>query len=187
MRDDAPVAWAAIDFLCCLLLVVFTLIAPPVQAHSSIQTLGRWAVIVTWPDGVDDDVDTYVRAPTGEIVFFNRVSGALMHLEVDDMGIVGDSAGGVNLVPNHERVILRGVIPGEYVVNLHAYRFADSNVPVTVELYRLEGVDRAVLTRQVILEEEGSEHTAFRFTLRPNGSLAGTSDLPAQFVMEAQT
>ena len=83
--ESAPLGWVAIDLLCCLLLVVYTLIAPPRQP-TSVETLGEYAIEVTWPAARDDDVDTYVADPAGNVVSFTNHDVGLMHLDHDDLG-----------------------------------------------------------------------------------------------------
>src|SRR5262245_11204283 len=136
--ESSPLAWVAIDFLCCLLLVVYTLIAPPRQP-TSVETLGEYAIEVTWPAGRDDDVDTYVEDPAGNVVSFSNRDVALMHLDHDDLGRSSDRQRFRSTVAvvkrNEERVVLRGVIPGEMTVNVHAYRKAATGpCPVDVRL-----------------------------------------------------
>ena len=43
-------------------------------------------IIATWPGEYNDDVDLYVRDPSGEIVFFRNKNNTLMHLDRDDIG-----------------------------------------------------------------------------------------------------
>ena len=181
MSADSPLAWVAIDFLCCLLLVVYTMIAPPPKP-ASIDTLGQYAVEVTWPAGRNDDVDTYVEDPAGNIVSFSDHDVGLMHLEHDDLGKSSDRvhyAGTEAVVnDNRERVVLRGVVPGEVTVNVHAYRMTGPGAcPVTVKLYRLRGDDRTLLERQLTLERRGEEVTAFRFALDRRGKLISHNEL----------
>ena len=181
MSTDSPLAWVAIDFLCCLLLVVYTMIAPPTKP-ASIDTLGQYAVEVTWPAGRNDDVDTYVEDPAGNIASFSDHDVGLMHLEHDDLGTSSDRivhAGNAAMVnDNRERVVLRGAIPGEVTVNVHAYRLAKRSVcPVTVTLYRLRGEDSTLLERRLTLGRQGEEATAFRFTLDGRGRLTAHNQL----------
>jgi hypothetical protein len=181
MSADSPLAWVAIDFLCCLLLVVYTMIAPPPKP-ASIDTLGQYAVEVTWPAGRNDDVDMYVEDPAGNIVSFSDHDVGLMHLEHDDLGKSSDRvqyAGNAAVVnDNRERVVLRGVIPGEVTVNVHAYRMTEPGAcPVTVKLYRLRGEDRTLLERRLTLERRGEEVTAFRFALDRRGKLISHNEL----------
>ena len=191
MNTDSPLAWVAIDFLCCLLLVVYTLIGPPPKP-TSIDTLGQYAVEVTWPAGLDDDVDTYVEDPAGNIASFNNEDVGLMHLEHDDLGEFSDvlqyQKNKVAAVrDNRERVILRGAIPGEVTVNIHAYRKAEGPCPVVVKLYRLRGEDTTLLQRRMTLSHQGEEVTAFRFTLDSKGELIDSNQLSKRFVGKAES
>jgi len=186
MNSDSPLAWVAIDFLCCLLLVVYTMIAPP-PAPASIETLGQYAVEVSWPSNRDDDVDTYVEDPAGKVVSFSNSDVGLMHLEHDDLGSSSDTeqvAGRTTVVrDNRERVVLRGVLPGEVTVNVHMYRKASrAGCPVSVKLFRLRGSDRVLLERSLVLDHQGEEATAFRFILDRQGKLVGHNELSKSFV-----
>ncbi|HET8742493.1 MAG TPA: hypothetical protein VFM41_07710 [Gaiella sp.] len=184
--DGSPVGWVAIDFLSCLLLVVYTLVAPP-PMPASIDTSGQYAVEVTWPASRDDDVDTYVQDPAGNVVSFSNSDVGLMHLEHDDLGRSSDverHGGDVAVVrQNLERVVLRGVLPGEVTVNVHAYRKTTPGpCPVKVVLWRLRGNDKRLLERRLELRETGQELTAFRFTLDRRGELRDHNELPKRFV-----
>ncbi len=186
MSSDSPLAWVAIDFLCCLLLVVYTMIAPPPKP-ASIDTLGQYAIEVTWPSKANDDVDTYVEDPAGNIASFSDHDVGLMHLEHDDLGKSSDLVGFGGKVSavrdNRERVVIRGVIPGEVTVNVHAYRLRSrGGCPVVVKLYRLRGSDRTLLERSLTLRSQGEEATAFRFTLNGKGELIDHNELSKRFV-----
>lgn len=152
------------------------------QDESSIRTDGFYAVIMEWPDASQDDIDLYVRDPAGKIAFFSSRDVGLMHLEHDDQGAMSDqiqSEGGlVKIERNEERVILRGVIPGEYVVNVHMYNKRDPKpTPVTIHLYRLKGEDEEVAKRDLTLPNKGDELTAFRFTVQDSGSVGDINEL----------
>ena len=175
MSGDSPLAWVAIDFLSCLLLVVYALVAPSPKPPA-IDTFGQYSVEVTWPNNRRDDVDTYVEDPAGNIASYSNADVGLMHLEHDDLGVVSDrQAHGARVETvrdNRERVVLRGALPGEVTVNVHAYRKVGSApCPVTVKLYRLRGYDKTLLERRVALQYLGQEVTAFRFTLDISGEL----------------
>lgn len=181
MSSDSPLAWVAIDFLCCLLLVVYTLIAPP-STPASIDTLGEFAVEVAWPARSHDDVDTYVQDSAGNLAWFGDSDVGLMHLEHDDLGessdVLAHSGRTAVVRSNAERVVLRGVLPGEVTVNLHAYRkIGRGGCPVTVKLFRLRGADHMLLQRNLVLRREGQEETAFRFTLDARGRVVDHNQL----------
>jgi hypothetical protein len=178
MRAKGPIAWAALDTLSCLLLVVYVLIAPPSpQAPTRIDTYGEYAVTLSWPDQSPDDLDLFVQAPDGTVVYFANRSAAGMHLEHDDLGTANDP--GVR--QNAERVVIRAALPGEYVANVlyyQRYAYREQPVPVQVTLWRLRGQDRRLVERRLVLARMRDERTAFRFRLDAKGELAATSTLP---------
>ena len=84
---------------------------------------------------------------------------------------------------NQEVVSIRGVVPGEYVVNVHLYR-ADGDLPVLtkVKVEKLNPRVEVVFYGEVILGGEGDEQTAVRFSVRPDGGFADVNRLPRSIV-----
>jgi hypothetical protein len=184
MRWRAFPAFAAVDFLSCL-LVVFVAVAllsrPP-----EVKTFGSYAVVATWPSG-DGDVDLYVRDPTGNLCWFHQTQAGQMHLEHDDLGTAGTGYGKGR--PNVERTVLSGTAPGEYVVGARLFLQSRGTprVPVSVELWNLQGDDRKLKSRTVFVARTGDERTPFRFTLDGSGNVAGFSYLPASLSSTSTT
>jgi hypothetical protein len=172
-------AFAAIDFLSCL-LVVFVAVAltskPP-----QVKTYGAYAVVMTWPKGAND-VDLYLRDPSGNICYFARLQVGQMQLEHDDLGKGSTNYG--SGTENEERTVIRGTAPGQYVVGVHMYFRGDKGgqLPVRVELWDLQGDDRLLKTRVVHLTKTGDQRTPFRFTIGAGGRVTGFSELPADLL-----
>lgn len=179
-------ALAPLD-LALALLFVFMVLALDVidKKPPSVTTYGQYAVTVTWP-ARPDDVDTYVRDPQGEIVWYGASQTGAMQLEHDDLG-TSESGYGRHR-DNVERVVIRQSTTGEYVVNIHYYQARDRGpLPVTVELWDLRGNDRLLLTRKVTLYREADERTVFRFRLNTSGQYAGMNTLPVSLLMGSMT
>jgi hypothetical protein len=179
-----------VDFLSALVLLLFALVKladfDPKHRPPTIDTYGVYAVTVAWAPASNDDVDTYVQDPQGEIAYYKNPDAGLMHLEHDDLGRENDSMDGVVVKHNGERVVLRGSIPGEYVVNVHMYAKKDpGEVSVEVALYRLRGEDTLVTHRSITLSRSGEEQTAFRFTLNGAGDVTDKNELPKKLVSQA--
>ena len=173
-------------FVCALLLISITKKAQ----ETLVETDGKFAVVVRWQDASADDVDLYVRDPAGNIAYYSNRDVGLMHLEHDDLGKKSDTVqtkgGAVQVDKNEERTILRGIIPGEYVVNVHMYNKEDRQpAKVTVTLYKLQGDDLEIVQQERTLTVKGDEQTAFRFTVNAEGAVSGINELKRSFVGRA--
>ena len=99
-----------------------------------------------------------------------------MHLDRDDRGRVGDlitvNGKQVESPINQETVTLRGVAPGEYVVNLLHYKSNTSRpVPVSVKIEKINPQLIVSFAGEVLLKGAGDEQTAVRFTLAADGTV----------------
>lgn len=177
---------AAVDLLANLVLVfaVLALTAshkPPVAPQNT-----QFAVVDSWSAGSNADIDLYVRDPQGNICYFASTNVGLMNLEHDDLGT---AISGTQTLPNGqkvtvkyngERIDMRGFVPGEYTVNVQAYDLHGAGAtPVTVELW---SADKMLIERKVVLQKQGSERTAFRFTLTASGRVIDVNQVQASLV-----
>lgn len=177
--------------ICLNALLVFILLFNPEQEKKKsegLPTFGEYAIVVSWNDKSEDDVDTYVRDPQGRIVFFTSKDNGLLHLERDDYGMSNDTTKSVDgttiqVEGNQERVIIRGIVPGEYIVNVHMYAKRDKT-PTRVQIALLDiKREGAVVTEAVVvLEKERQESTAFRFSLETSGQVTKINRVPYVFV-----
>jgi hypothetical protein len=135
---------------------------------------GNVMIEARWPDQVDTDVDLWVQAPGDVPVGYSNKGGAVFNLLRDDLGQQLDLSG-----LNYESSYSRGVVPGEYTVNLHLYRNrAAGMVPVTVVVSSKADTGdpaRQILMSKVELEREGQERTVFRFKLTERGTVVAGS------------
>ncbi len=173
-----------------LVLVILKIKNNDKTEEKNIITEGMFAIVYSWLNDSGDDVDAYVMDPQGHFVYFRRREDGLMHLERDDRGkqndqILADSKV-VAVEKNEERVIIRGIIPGEYVVNVHMFLKRDpAPAIVKIELVNLRGADKTITTKEISLEQFGNEKTAFRFTLNSDGSVSNINELQYLFVGSA--
>ena len=158
------------------------------SAQKRVKSNALFLIKVVWPGESDDDVDTYVSDPLAHLVFFKRLQDGLMNLDRDDTGsssnmITLPDGRAVKSAYNEEQVEIRGLIEGEYIVNVHMYRKASSApTKVIVTLYKVaEGEDVQVHERVLTLTEQ-QEKTAFRFTLTKSGEVADINELPTSLI-----
>ena len=159
----------------------------PEEEGGKIDLDAQYVVTVTWPDNSPDDIDTWVQDPEGNVAWFRKKSAGLVHLDRDDRGMVNDTLEieGKTLVNplNQEVTAIRGLVPGEYIVNLHYYE-TGSNAPVeaAVRVARVNPVYEIVYYGRVTLDRKGAEETAVRFTLAGDGSVLDVNRLPKRIV-----
>jgi hypothetical protein len=108
-----------------LFIIAFLLIKPEAKKED-FERRAEFVIVMEWNHEMPDDIDLYVQDPTGDIVSFRHPIVNFMHLDKDDLGYVNDivyNANGkitkVNI--NREVVTIRGIIPGEYIINAHYY------------------------------------------------------------------
>jgi len=164
-----------------LFFLAYMLINPEQKESKNVEAKAEFIMTVDWPQEYDDDIDVYVEDPEGHLVSFRRREDGLMHLDRDDLGHRNDTIetqfGTVKYGENREIVTIRGIIPGEYVVNIHAYKKEGSEpIPVTVVLDKINPFSTVV--REVVeIRITGDEKTAFRFVLDKDGDVKSFNKL----------
>jgi len=159
----------------CIVILLLPYIAEPVEEDS--LTPGNVMVEVRWEDNLPTDVDLWFRAPNDRAVGYSSTTSRYSNLLRDDLG--GDSSDPNGL--NMEHAFTRGVVAGEYVVNLHLYRH-DRAFPVVVDVVfsvKAEGKKlKRLLIKRVELQRLGHEITVWRVTLDKYGDILSYDDLP---------
>ena len=170
-----------------VMFVLAFLLINPVAKSGAIAPKAEFLITLTWPDGRREDVNLYVEDPAGNLVRFRRREAGLMHLDRDDLGRSNDviEVDGQRVFNplNQEVVSVRGILPGEYVVNLHLYRAAGApSVPTTVEVEKLNPTVLVMFYGQVVVNHQGDEQTAVRFSVRADGAAGKLNRLPKALV-----
>ena len=148
-------------------------INPPAE-NSEAEPPGNLIVAITWPEG-DTDIDLWVTGP-GELnpVGYSNKGGVLFNLLRDDLGNMPDAT-----PLNYENSYTRGIVAGEYVVNVHCYRcrVLPQKVHVEVSINDLSTSKsiKKVATTSLNLTANGQEKTALRFKIDSKGNLVPNS------------
>ncbi len=152
--------------------ISFILINPT----STVQLNADFIITITWPDEHPDDVDTYVEDPAGNVLWYHAKEVGLMHLDRDDRGNYKDTiiveGKKIRNVLNQETVTIRGVVAGEYVVNIYHYLATGvEDVPVKVKIEKIHPQVTVMFYQEYILTGKGDQITAARFILDPEGNV----------------
>ena len=160
------------------------------QDAGSIDTKAEVLISIQWPDDHPDDVDAVVEDPQGGLVWYHNRDSGLMHLDRDDRGNLADkitSKGEVISNPiNQETVTVRGLQPGEYVINLLHYKsnYQDP-LPVTVKVEKLNPSVELIYYGEHFLMGVGDEKTALRFIVDGQKNITDLNQFPKKLLTKA--
>ncbi len=169
------------------LFLVAIMFMNPEAKSGIIDPKAEYIVTITWEDNSPDDIDTWVEDPEGNVIWFRSPEAGLLHLDRDDRGQLNDTitinGEEVQNPLNQEVVTLRGVVKGEYVVNLHYYASETGRpVDVNVRLVKVNPSLEVIYYGTVSLEKTGDEKTAFRFKILASGEVANVNFIPKKLV-----
>ncbi|MET0705620.1 MAG: hypothetical protein ABWY64_11715 [Tardiphaga sp.] len=136
----------------------------------------EFLITVSWPDKHPDDIDMFVRDPLGNMVWYRRREAGFLVIDRDDRGGLNDfiMVNGQKVASpiRQEIVSMRGIVPGEYTVNVyHFAALTGKPVPVTVKVEKLNPKVQVVHYDTVELDHGGEEKTAVRFILDKAGAV----------------
>ncbi len=158
-------------FVAVVLIMLPHLNPPGAKKSEDSEPPGNVVVEIHWPDNMSTDVDLWVQAPGDVPVGYSNKGGVIFNLLRDDLGNRADATN-----RNYEVSYSRGILPGEYTVNLHLFKNPSGVYPVPVTVVTSVKRDaksslRQILASKVKLTREGQELTVYRFTLDEKGQL----------------
>ena len=175
-----------IAFVFCFIIALLAM-NPKALKTGDIPSKAEYIINVGWPDRNPNDIDTWVQDPGGNLVWFRAREAGLMYLDRDDRGDANDAilVNGQRIVSpfRQEVVTLRGIVPGEFTVNVQYYQSRDGQpVDVSVSIIKVNPRAEVVFYGQLPLARQGDEATAARFTLLPDGKVVNVNTLPKSLV-----
>ena len=171
-----------------LFVLSFILISPITKTQQAVELKAEYIITIMWDKDLDDDVDSYLEDPLNHLVGFMRREDGLMHLDRDDLGFRSDTimtpSGPIALKENREIITIRGIIPGEYTLNVHMYHKNSGveSTKVTARIEKLNPSVQTILVKDVNLMVDNDEKTICRFILNQQGDIIEISDLPKELV-----
>ncbi len=170
------------------LFLIAIMFMNPVAKKGIIDPKAEYIITIAWPDNSPDDVDTWVEDPNGNLIWFRNREAGLVHLDRDDRGQVNDTINvngeEIQNPLNQEVVTIRGVVPGEYIVNVHYYATETGlPLPVTVKVSKVNPALEIVYYGDTLLEKKGDEKTAVRFVIDKSGKVSQISHINKSLVV----
>ena len=174
-----------------LFIIAFLLIKPE-QKKADFERKAEFVIVMEWDHDQPDDIDLYVQDPTQNKVHFRLPIINFMYLDKDDLGFANDVVKNVDgtitkVNINREVVTIRGIIPGEYIINAHYYsqrqweangrlntaaKPEGKNLTVKIELHRVNPY-KIWWMGEKTFTHRGQEETFVRFTIGPDGNQIG--------------
>jgi len=148
----------------------------PESKDGKVDSKAEFLITMDWPDNHPDDLDLFVQDPAGNIAWYRHREAGFLVLDRDDRGGANDfivvNGKKIPSPIREEIVTVRGIIPGEYTVNVsHFQATTGLAVPATVKVQKLNPTAQVVFDNVVIVDHTGDEETAVRFTLDADGKV----------------
>lgn len=183
-RSNAQVTFTDMIFIMAAAFLTIAVIAllhindPAKPGEPGEDPPGNITITATWPEG-DTDVDLWIFGPAEMApIGYSNANGLVWNLLRDDLGTKPDAT-----AINMENAFARGIIAGQYTVNLHCYRCPQLPVPVDIEIRANKdggaggkgGASKILVTTKVILNQLGQEKTAIDFKMDDNAVIDDAS------------
>ena len=170
-----------------LFIIAFLLIKPEAK-KKDFDRNAEFVVVMEWDKEAKGDIDLYVEDPLGAKCSFRQTVANFMHLDKDDLGSANDTVvnadGTVSTVKiNREVITIRGIIAGEYTINVHYYSERDysrvenamrkkksKELTVKIELHKVNPYTIMWIGEKTF-HSKGQEETFVRFRLDKDGTV----------------
>ncbi len=190
--DDRPFDPFSVMLFKALQVVAFlffiALLAMNPEAKSGkIDTKAEFIITVGWPDSHPDDIDVYAEDPLGNIVWYHEREAGFMVLDRDDRGGLNNSitvnGRKVQSPIRQETVSIRGIVAGEYTVNVNYYlATTTAPVPVSVKIEKVNPAVEVIYYDTLMLNHMGEEKTAARFKIADSGNVLDVNHRPKSLI-----
>jgi len=169
------VLFKALQVLAFLFFIALLIISPKAK-DGKIDSKAEFLISMDWPENHPDDFDIFVQDPLGNVAWYRRREAGFMLLDRDDRGGINDfvmvNGSKVLTTSRQELVSIRGIVAGEYTVNVYHFTALTSRpVPVTVMVQKLNPIVKIVAKETIQLTAGGEERTAARFTMDASGAV----------------
>ena len=123
--------WPQIDLLtaCFAIFAFFALIALPQINPKATKDVSKpnaeYIIRLKWQDDMNVDLDLWLEAPDGSVIYYRNKETGLINLDRDSVGFKSNEMtlqdGSVVKSPNEEIISIRGKVPGEFKVAVVLY------------------------------------------------------------------
>ncbi len=170
----------ALQVVAFLFFLAVLAIAPD-SKDGKIDSKAEFIITMDWPDNHPDDLDLFVQDPAGNIAWYRHREAGFLVLDRDDRGGANDfivvNGKKIPSPIREEIVTVRGVVPGEYTVNVSHFQ-ATTREPVaaTIKVQKLNPTAQVIYDDVVTVNHTGDEKTAVRFVIDAEGKVVDVNN-----------
>ena len=158
-----------------MLFVIAFLLINPIAKKADIPVKAEFIIVLEWDNEATDDVDLWVQLDEMHPVGFSNRENTPLHLDRDDLGTTNDKIlidGVTHIVKvNRETTTIRGIVPGDYFVVVHAYHKKEIQIPYTVTVIKVNPF-RQIYSLSGILLVDREINRLPAFTVESNGRVS---------------
>ena len=165
-----------------MVFLSFSLINPT-ATNGAVNLKGEFLITMNWPNDDPNDMDLYIEDPAGNVAWYWQKEAGLMNLDRDDRGdyrnTITVNGQKIRSSLRQEMTSIRGIVPGEYVVNANLYQQRKPGIiPVTVKVEKLNPKASVIYYGNRDFDHQGEEETFVRFTVDPDGKVTDVQTGP---------
>ena len=143
------------SFVALFILAVLLVNAETENKKSDFLPKAEFLVVLDWEDGSQNDIDLWIKDPTGAIVGYPRKQSGAAFLDVDNLGrgtnaYIGADGAEHEAESRREIITVRQIIPGPWSVSVHYFSGRGPN-KATVTILKMNPYAQ-VLLRKVELD-----------------------------------
>ena len=173
-----------------ILLVIAVSFIITEQNKADIKVNAEFVITLEWDHDQDNDIDVWIEDPDGSLLWYRDQKVGVMHGDRDDKGWSDDIyINGEIIKINQEIITFRGIIEGEWIINIHFYRIGirprdKEGSTIKISLIKLNPKATIIFKKEYRMETYWEQITVARFHMTSAGTILELTDGPFKDLIE---
>jgi hypothetical protein len=167
-----------------ILLVIAVSFIITEQNKADIEMNAEFVITLEWDGEQNNDVDIWIEDPYEKVLWYRNRETGVMHNDRDDKGHIDDVYKDGRIIRiNQEIVTFRGILEGDWTINVHLYRVGNKDLDklptdVTVTMIKLNPRASIVFKKEYEMVDHWDQITVARFYMTESGEILDLTDGP---------
>lgn len=147
-----------------IILIIYLMLIINHTKKEDVKVKAEYLIVMDWEDDSPNDIDLWLQAANGTLIYFRNNHIQSINLDLDDRGILTDSK---NVHINREIITIRSNENGLYKINAHMYSKRDNeNVSnnVNIQVLKLNPFKK-IFEKSFIMSKKGQVERVGEFTI----------------------